>query len=182
MGSALKLQGQPVQVLDSAASAPRRNCDTRRVAADALAGGYLGRFRTQPERCDKEAKGCARRFGAVAEIHRDAIPSRISLYRPRAGIGPAHRLLPFAVRTAPDQNRSDCRLGKTSLAGSGGSGSRGSFVDSRRNNDRALRRPPRDAVSGAIHSIAVLPLANLSGNAEQDYFADAMTDGRPGAP
>jgi TolB-like protein/DNA-binding winged helix-turn-helix (wHTH) protein len=29
---------------------------------------------------------------------------------------------------------------------------------------------------GPIHSIAVLPLANLSGNPSQDYFADGMTD------
>ena len=29
---------------------------------------------------------------------------------------------------------------------------------------------------GPIHSIAVLPLANLSGDASQDYFADGMTD------
>jgi TolB-like protein/tetratricopeptide (TPR) repeat protein len=29
---------------------------------------------------------------------------------------------------------------------------------------------------GPIHSIAVLPLANLSGNSSQDYFADGMTD------
>ena len=27
-----------------------------------------------------------------------------------------------------------------------------------------------------IHSIAVVPLANLSGDAAQDYFADGMTD------
>lgn len=29
---------------------------------------------------------------------------------------------------------------------------------------------------GSIHSIAVLPLANLSGDASQDYYADGMTD------
>lgn len=29
---------------------------------------------------------------------------------------------------------------------------------------------------GPIHSIAVLPLANFSGNSSQDYFADGMTD------
>jgi len=33
----------------------------------------------------------------------------------------------------------------------------------------------RDQV-GPIHSIAVLPLSNLSGDASQDYFADGMTD------
>lgn len=36
-------------------------------------------------------------------------------------------------------------------------------------SDRANASPP-------IHSIAVLPLANLSGDPTQDYFADAMTD------
>ncbi len=30
--------------------------------------------------------------------------------------------------------------------------------------------------AGEIHTIAVLPLANLSGDAAQDYFADGMTD------
>jgi TolB-like protein/DNA-binding winged helix-turn-helix (wHTH) protein len=30
--------------------------------------------------------------------------------------------------------------------------------------------------TGSIHSIAVLPLANLSGDPSQDYFADGMTD------
>jgi TolB-like protein/DNA-binding winged helix-turn-helix (wHTH) protein/Flp pilus assembly protein TadD len=32
------------------------------------------------------------------------------------------------------------------------------------------------AVSSPIRSLAVLPLANLSGNRDQDYFADGMTD------
>lgn len=35
---------------------------------------------------------------------------------------------------------------------------------------------PKTAVPGAIQSIAVLPLENLSGDAAQDYFADGMTD------
>lgn len=35
-------------------------------------------------------------------------------------------------------------------------------------------RPPPD--SGSITSIAVLPLANLSGDPQQEYFADGMTD------
>ena len=39
------------------------------------------------------------------------------------------------------------------------------------------RRPQDDQVFATIHSLAVLPLANLSGDGEQDYFADAMTDG-----
>jgi TolB-like protein len=30
--------------------------------------------------------------------------------------------------------------------------------------------------NGPIHSIAVLPLANLSGDASQDYYADGITD------
>jgi TolB-like protein/DNA-binding winged helix-turn-helix (wHTH) protein/thioredoxin-like negative regulator of GroEL len=34
----------------------------------------------------------------------------------------------------------------------------------------------RGAVAGTIRSLAVLPLENLSGDAAQDYFADAMTD------
>jgi TolB-like protein/Flp pilus assembly protein TadD len=38
----------------------------------------------------------------------------------------------------------------------------------------ALLRPTN--ASPPIHSIAVLPLANLSGDPAQDYFADAMTD------
>src|SRR5207247_8923675 len=36
---------------------------------------------------------------------------------------------------------------------------------------RLRGRPPR-----GIHSLAVLPLDNLSGDASQDYFADGMTD------
>jgi TolB-like protein len=36
-------------------------------------------------------------------------------------------------------------------------------------------RPPA-SVPGAIQSIAVLPLANLSGNPSQEYFTDGMTD------
>lgn len=35
---------------------------------------------------------------------------------------------------------------------------------------------PKHVLPGAIQSIAVLPLANLSGDASQDYFADGMTD------
>jgi serine/threonine-protein kinase len=35
---------------------------------------------------------------------------------------------------------------------------------------------PATAIPGAIQSIAVLPLENLSGDASQDYFADGMTD------
>lgn len=34
----------------------------------------------------------------------------------------------------------------------------------------------RESRASQIHSIAVLPLANLSGDAAQDYFADGMTD------
>lgn len=41
-----------------------------------------------------------------------------------------------------------------------------------------LRRtsPESTGVVPAIHSLAVLPLENLSGDKEQDYFADGMTD------
>jgi len=38
------------------------------------------------------------------------------------------------------------------------------------------RSPTPKRVSAAIQSIAVLPLANLSGDPAQDYFADGMTD------
>lgn len=37
------------------------------------------------------------------------------------------------------------------------------------------RLAPR-AAPGRIQSLAVLPLENLSGNPEQDYFADGMTE------
>src|SRR5215472_3111696 len=42
----------------------------------------------------------------------------------------------------------------------------------------SLPRPGQRAaeVSPAIHSLAVLPLENLSGDKEQEYFADGMTD------
>ncbi|OFW11608.1 MAG: hypothetical protein A3H96_24895 [Acidobacteria bacterium RIFCSPLOWO2_02_FULL_67_36] len=36
--------------------------------------------------------------------------------------------------------------------------------------------PAAGAPAGAVRSIAVLPLANVSGNAAQDYFAEGMTD------
>jgi len=41
-----------------------------------------------------------------------------------------------------------------------------------------LRTPPvtQSAASGSITTLAVLPLANLSGNADDDYFTDGMTD------
>lgn len=35
---------------------------------------------------------------------------------------------------------------------------------------------PRTVLPGAIQSLAVLPLDNISGDASQDYFADGMTD------
>ena len=38
---------------------------------------------------------------------------------------------------------------------------------------KIFRHPP---LAPAIHSIAVLPLSNLSGDASQDYFADGMTE------
>ena len=38
------------------------------------------------------------------------------------------------------------------------------------------RAKPKKVMVGAIQSIAVLPLENLSGDASQDYFADGMTD------
>jgi eukaryotic-like serine/threonine-protein kinase len=40
----------------------------------------------------------------------------------------------------------------------------------------ASSRTPLRAVPGAIQSLAVLPLENLSGDPSQDYFADGMTD------
>jgi TolB-like protein/DNA-binding winged helix-turn-helix (wHTH) protein len=39
-----------------------------------------------------------------------------------------------------------------------------------------MRRGPHVSPEPAIHSLAILPLANLSGDAEQEYFADGMTD------
>src|ERR1700733_1366714 len=44
------------------------------------------------------------------------------------------------------------------------------YVYLRRGDERALGTPP------AIHSLVVLPLENLSGDKEQEYFADGMTD------
>ena len=41
---------------------------------------------------------------------------------------------------------------------------------------RSGNRERKVPVPGAIQSIAVLPLENLSGDANQDYFADGMTD------
>lgn len=47
-------------------------------------------------------------------------------------------------------------------------------------NYRAASKPAEqtgaETVPAAIHSLAVLPLENLSGDKEQDYFADGMTD------
>ncbi len=39
-----------------------------------------------------------------------------------------------------------------------------------------MARRPLEPAGGGIHSIAVLPLENLSGDREQDYFADGITD------
>jgi TolB-like protein len=36
--------------------------------------------------------------------------------------------------------------------------------------------PTSPAIPPAIHSLVVLPLDNLSGDKEQEYFADGMTD------
>jgi TolB-like protein/Tfp pilus assembly protein PilF len=44
------------------------------------------------------------------------------------------------------------------------------YVYLRRGGERAAGSPP------AIHSLVVLPLENLSGDKEQEYFADGMTD------
>jgi TolB-like protein/DNA-binding winged helix-turn-helix (wHTH) protein/Tfp pilus assembly protein PilF len=44
------------------------------------------------------------------------------------------------------------------------------YVYLRRGGERAPETPP------AIHSLVVLPLENLSGDKEQEYFADGMTD------
>ena len=41
---------------------------------------------------------------------------------------------------------------------------------------RLLRILPGGATAGGIRSIAVLPLENFSGDAEQEYFADGMTE------
>ncbi len=43
-------------------------------------------------------------------------------------------------------------------------------------NSRGAKREHKPLLPGAIQSIAVLPLENLSGDAKQDYFADGMTD------
>jgi serine/threonine-protein kinase len=43
-------------------------------------------------------------------------------------------------------------------------------------NGRAAKSERKPPVPGAIQSIAVLPLENLSGDPKQDYFADGMTD------
>ena len=41
---------------------------------------------------------------------------------------------------------------------------------------RGRQKDSRRPLPGAIQSVAVLPLANLSGDPSQDYFADGMTD------
>ena len=41
---------------------------------------------------------------------------------------------------------------------------------------KGRQKESRRPLPGAIQSVAVLPLANLSGDASQDYFADGMTD------
>lgn len=43
-------------------------------------------------------------------------------------------------------------------------------------NSRGAKHEHKPLLPGAIQSIAVLPLENLSGDAKQDYFADGMTD------
>jgi eukaryotic-like serine/threonine-protein kinase len=43
-------------------------------------------------------------------------------------------------------------------------------------DDRAAKSAHKAPAPGAIQSVAVLPLENLSGDATQDYFADGMTD------
>jgi eukaryotic-like serine/threonine-protein kinase len=43
-------------------------------------------------------------------------------------------------------------------------------------NGQGTKRKPMTPLPGAIQSIAVLPLENLSGDQKQDYFADGMTD------
>jgi eukaryotic-like serine/threonine-protein kinase len=43
-------------------------------------------------------------------------------------------------------------------------------------NGHSAKNKPGLPLPGAIQSIAVLPLENLSGDASQDYFADGMTD------
>ncbi|MGB2636722.1 MAG: protein kinase [Candidatus Acidiferrum sp.] len=43
-------------------------------------------------------------------------------------------------------------------------------------NGRTIQKKPGLPLPGAIQSIAVLPLENLSGDPSQDYFADGMTD------
>jgi eukaryotic-like serine/threonine-protein kinase len=43
-------------------------------------------------------------------------------------------------------------------------------------NGRNIEKKPGLPLPGAIQSIAVLPLENLSGDPSQDYFADGMTD------
>ena len=39
-----------------------------------------------------------------------------------------------------------------------------------------LLRRPKPALASPVHSLAVLPLKNLSGDSSQEYFADGMTD------
>jgi TolB-like protein/Tfp pilus assembly protein PilF len=45
-----------------------------------------------------------------------------------------------------------------------------------RGASKPVVRTSTEATQAAIHSLAVLPLENLSGDKEQEYFADGMTD------
>jgi TolB-like protein len=45
-----------------------------------------------------------------------------------------------------------------------------------RGASKPAERTSSGAAPSAIHSLAVLPFENLSGDKEQDYFADGMTD------
>jgi TolB-like protein/Tfp pilus assembly protein PilF len=54
------------------------------------------------------------------------------------------------------------------------------YVAGRWHGTRPVKETPA-AEAGGIHSIAVLPLENLSGNPKQEYFADGMTEELIGA-
>ena len=63
---------------------------------------------------------------------------------------------------------------KSVIAGTDSGSPDAPIVQSRHSSD--ADRPSRRTIAEGIPSLAVLPFANLSGDREQDYFADGLTD------
>jgi eukaryotic-like serine/threonine-protein kinase len=118
------------------------------------------------------AKDPAQRYQHASEVR-----AALEALRTNSSVIPASALLPSGIQTAPASAATPSRS-VTKRAVVAALGAMGLLLVAAIvwKLVEVKWRGPRAVGTGSIQSLAVLPLENLTGDPQQDYFADGMTD------